>query len=420
MMEAFSPVIDRAGNTSSRRVMISSQTSAAVTSSDVAVARGGEVSAVDSGVSSFLFEWPTSFQDMLDLSWMKLMFGYVMIVTAIAFVVAVLNFFMCRNCGAQNCDFVGSFLFAAVSLSSNGGYTGEDPIMLTWRTTCFPWRTNLIFVSGITGTLIVSVGAAVVVGKASRHTALGDRICIATSAVVHRLAAAKNSPLVVEFRLANVHRRPLFNVSVSLTAVVVRPAHASSRPDASPGGTDIDVDMEQLHVSCVEERIHAADDVGEGDAAATSSTQRAADVEVTVRSQNLNAVPLPCNMWYPITITHWVGDPSSPVSRLIAAEGGLSEAMANGLQFVLQVTGQDPLNGANIVVRKAFNKENTLFGCRYNISKSLVRSVRTGASRTIFVDLEHFNSVDALEQPEHKGSFQQLPPSLANNRKNEC
>ena len=360
------------------------------------------------GLASFLFEWPTTFQALLDLSWAKLLAGYVLFTTCMNIVLASAYLLVCRSCGSTSCDFIGALYFAVVTLSGNGSYTGEDPIMLTWRTSCFPLRANLVFLFGMMGTGIVSLGAALIVGKAARFTKLGDRLCIAKTAVVHRLFSDIKAPLLFQVRLANVHQRPLFNVSVSLSAVWLRNA---ADTEASFVGvfSATAVNTEQLHVSCLEERIHTGTQqpvaVNKQIASGSKSDARMSSIEQTLRSQQESPIPLPCNMWYPITITHWVEDPSSPVSRLIAAEGGLSEAMANGLQFVLQVTGQDPLNGANIVVRKAFTKENTLFGYCYSADRALIRSVRgTGGNpRSIYIDLQHLNAVDALPDPEHKG-----------------
>jgi hypothetical protein len=367
--DSFSPVVDSHGNTSKRKVIISSINNDA----DVSPAATGE-HIVDSGMASFLFEWPTSFQEMLELSWGKLIFGYALLMTTCVFVFATFYQILCMNCGAANCDFVGALLFAVVSLSSNGGYVGEDAIMLTWRTPCFPWRTNIIFIAGLTGACFVSAGAALVVGKASRHTSLRHRIAFTHQAVVHRLETASGAkgPLVLQFRLANVHMRPLFNVSIAVTAAVVRPRSISL--------DDVTVEVENVHVTVGEEQITPA---------TTADRERVCFDRIMQQSEQ--PTPLPCHLWYPVTVTHWLEDPASPLAALFAADG-VGAALRNGVQFVCQITGVDPLNGANVVVRKAYSIDNIRMGYRFS-STSLLKSMRSQDHRRhIFVDLETFNS----------------------------
>ena len=377
-----------------------------------------------------------TFQDFLALSWGQLLVGYLLLISTVAVIFASLYVALCRSCqqdaAANNrCDASGSFLFATVSILSNGGYTGEASPMLSPGTGCFPWRALLIHLAWISGTFVTATGTSVIVGKWRRYTALGDRVHISQNAVVWRMMTEApprvleptlpSSPAtparlhIIQFRVANSHPRPIVNAKVSLTAVKIQ--HRG--PDDAAG-----IELQTLRIVGSENRGHSMFDDGHhhhhagGAAAATAFGEEGpckpagADVlgaQLQEATQSTRAVSS-CHMWYPITITHWLEDPSSPVSRLIAAEGGLSEAMANGLQFVLQVTGRDPLNGANIVVRKAFTSENTKWNHRFATTGKGLVCAAPGTHR-LLVNIGNLNATEPVVDDDESIGCTPFPPA---------
>jgi hypothetical protein len=361
------------------------------------------------GDFSFLLSWPTQYQEIIEMSWSKLLFGFALTMVSAMIVFGFVYYGMCVSCGARNCDATGALMMSWMMVGGNGAFTGEDDVMVTWGTTCFPWRTLFIAAAGMCGMAIMALGTAAVIGKAARHTSLRDRIAFAPKAVARRLRppmdGSVNSsivssvgsgplsslfavereetvpPAVLQIRVSHVHSRPLLNANVTLTAVLVRPAGEASSDTLLQDSSRVTLSLQNLHVVALES--HSDSD----------ADQRGA-VLTRIRGQSKQPIPMPVNMWYPVVITHWLDDPKSPLASHFKGAAELRSAMQqNDVQFVCEVSGTDPLNGATVLARKTFHSANIQFGFRYSDAALLKSAVLSDARRHVHVDLEALGDV---------------------------
>ena len=398
----------------------------------------------------FFLSWPGTYHEWLDMTWSKLLLGAFALFTAVVAAVGALHLAVCYHCGGRQCALITSFYYGIVSIVANGGYEGEEASFLTPGHQCFAFRTVLTWLAAFTGLFIASGVAAVLIGRASRHTTLGNRIHFSRHAIVRRLrptaaprrhassthtipsddsAAAsgehaassssrisnETSPLVLQLRVASAHHRPLLNVEISLFLVVVRSGHQSGTEGRLDHHAQPPVlsDADQADNRAVRVFIEPLPFV------CPESTVPAKGVHARDHLQNIVCQPGEAtqrlNLWYPVTVTHCIDHPNSPLRACLLEKvdhGGTNATppvptFPHGVQVVCQVTGIDSVNGANVVARHVYHAPSISSGFRFvehglvvmkpasgvKGSRASPSGNATSASRHLHVNIEQLSAM---------------------------